>query len=55
MAGLVDAAIDGAAHVLQERAVDARVDLADGEIPVDHDAGLHPTPPETKGEPSAAG
>ena len=41
VAGLVDAAVDGAAEMLEEGAVDAVVDGSDLEIPVDRNARLH--------------
>jgi hypothetical protein len=41
MAGLVDAAVDGAAEMLEEGAVDALVDRADAEIPMDRNARFH--------------
>ena len=40
MAGLVDAAIDAAAEMLDEGAEQARVGLADGEVAVEEDAGV---------------
>ena len=44
MAGFVDAAIDGAAEMLEEGAVDAVVDGSDLEILVDRNARLHVRP-----------
>ena len=47
---LVDAGVDAAAHVLDERPEDASVDLPDDECGIEHDPGLrHPCLPRRCG------